>query len=58
MVPIGDKFTMGPFEAALASMWLNPKVVIPMHYNTFPPIEQDPLQCRIWHNRDTVETVL
>ena len=42
MVPIGDKFTMGPFEAALASMWLNPKVVIPMHYNTFPPIEQDP----------------
>ena len=39
---IGDKFTMGPFEAALASMWLNPKAVIPMHYNTFPPIEQDP----------------
>ena len=42
LVPIGDKFTMGPFEAALASMWLNPKAVIPMHYNTFPPIEQDP----------------
>ena len=42
MLPIGDKFTMGPFEAALASMWLNPKVTIPMHYNTFPPIEQDP----------------
>jgi len=42
MVPIGDKFTMAPFEAALASMWLNPKVTIPMHYNTFPPIEQDP----------------
>ena len=42
MVPIGDKFTMGPFEAALATMWMNPKVVIPMHYNTFPPIEQDP----------------
>ena len=42
MVPIGDKFTMGPFEAALGTMWMNPKVVIPMHYNTFPPIEQDP----------------
>ena len=42
LVPIGDKFTMGPFEAALASMWYNPKIVIPMHYNTFPPIEQDP----------------
>ena len=43
LVPIGDKFTMGPFEAALATRWMNPKVVIPMHYNTFPPIEQDPL---------------
>ena len=42
MVPIGDKFTMGPFEAALATRWIDPKVAIPMHYNTFPPIEQDP----------------
>ena len=42
MLPIGDKFTMGPFEAALAAMWLNPKAVIPMHYNTFPAIAQDP----------------
>lgn len=42
MVPIGDKFTMGPFEGALAAMWIAPKVVIPMHYNTFPVIEQDP----------------
>ena len=40
MVPIGDKFTMGPFEGALAAMWLAPKVVIPMHYNTFPVIFQ------------------
>ena len=32
----------GPFEGALAAMWLAPKVVIPMHYNTFPVIEQDP----------------
>ena len=42
MVPIGDRFTMDPFQGALASMWINPKVVIPMHYNTFPAIEQDP----------------
>ena len=42
LVPIGDKFTMGPFEAALATRWFDPKVAIPMHYNTFPPIEQDP----------------
>jgi L-ascorbate metabolism protein UlaG (beta-lactamase superfamily) len=43
IVPIGDRFTMGPFEAALASMWINPKYVLPMHYNTFPAIEQDPV---------------
>ena len=42
LVPIGDKFTMGPFEAALATRCFDPKVAIPMHYNTFPPIEQDP----------------
>ena len=42
MVPIGDKFTMGPFEAALATRWIDPKIAIPMHYNTFPPIEQNP----------------
>ena len=42
ILPIGDKFTMGPFPAAIASMWINPKIVIPMHYNTFPVIEQDP----------------
>ncbi len=42
MVPIGDRFTMGLFEGALATMWLSPKMVIPMHYNTFPAIAQDP----------------
>jgi Predicted Zn-dependent hydrolases of the beta-lactamase fold len=24
------------------AQWINPYVVIPMHYNTFPVIEQDP----------------
>ena len=42
MIPIGDKFTMGPFEGALAAKWISPKMVIPMHYNTFPVIEQNP----------------
>jgi len=42
MIPIGDKFTMGPFEAAIATKWISPKIVIPMHYNTFPVVEQNP----------------
>lgn len=41
-VPIGDNFTMGPRDAAYAVELLNPKLSVPIHYNTFPPIEQDP----------------
>ena len=41
-VPIGDHFTMGPMQAAIAVDWLNVDHAIPMHYDTFPPIEQDP----------------
>lgn len=41
-LPIGDNFTMGPEDAAKAVEFLNPKEVVPIHYNTFPVIEQDP----------------
>lgn len=41
-LPIGDNFTMGPEDAATAAEWLQAKTVIPMHYNTFPVIKQDP----------------
>ncbi|ELY52015.1 metal-dependent hydrolase [Natronolimnohabitans innermongolicus] len=42
IVPIGDHFTMGPQQAAVAVDWLDVDVAIPQHYDTFPPIEQDP----------------
>ncbi|MDE3839898.1 metal-dependent hydrolase [Bacillus methanolicus] len=41
-LPIGDNFTMGPEDAAYAAKLLNAKTVVPIHYNTFPPIKQDP----------------
>jgi L-ascorbate metabolism protein UlaG (beta-lactamase superfamily) len=41
VVPIGDLYTMGPDDAVRAVAFLEPKVVIPCHYNTFPAIEQD-----------------
>lgn len=41
-VPIGDNFTMGPDDAKLASEWIQAKQVVPIHYDTFPVIEQDP----------------
>ncbi|WP_276254306.1 metal-dependent hydrolase [Halomontanus rarus] len=41
-LPIGDHFTMGPWQAAIAVDWLDVDHAFPMHYDTFPPIEQDP----------------
>jgi L-ascorbate metabolism protein UlaG (beta-lactamase superfamily) len=41
-LPIGDNFTMGPEDALTAAEWIGAKVTIPIHYNTFPVIEQDP----------------
>lgn len=42
VLPIGDTFTMGPIDAAKAARLLRAPVVIPCHFNTFPPIERDP----------------
>jgi len=41
MLPIGDNVVMGPEDALLATKWIEPKVVIPMHYDTFPILKQD-----------------
>ncbi|MBY8908495.1 metal-dependent hydrolase [Salinicoccus roseus] len=41
-VPIGDHFTMGIEDASYATDELiRPKVAVPVHYDTFPPIKQD-----------------
>jgi L-ascorbate metabolism protein UlaG (beta-lactamase superfamily) len=40
-VPIGDHFTMGPAQAAIAVEWLDVEYAFPMHYDTFPPIEAE-----------------
>ncbi|MFG0331001.1 MAG: metal-dependent hydrolase [Phycisphaerales bacterium] len=42
MVPIGDRFTMGPELATRAAELIRPNAAIPIHYDTWPPIEQDP----------------
>lgn len=41
-LPIGDHFTMGPKEAALAARILKVKTVVPMHYGTFPVLTGTP----------------
>jgi L-ascorbate metabolism protein UlaG (beta-lactamase superfamily) len=42
LLPIGDNFTMGIDDATKAAEFLQARVTIPMHYNTFPLIEVDP----------------
>ncbi len=42
LLPIGDNYTMGPEDAARAVELIRPRTVIPMHYNTFDLIKQDP----------------
>jgi L-ascorbate metabolism protein UlaG (beta-lactamase superfamily) len=37
-LPIGDRFTMGPEDAAIAGEWLGVKTIVPMHYGTFPEL--------------------
>jgi L-ascorbate metabolism protein UlaG (beta-lactamase superfamily) len=42
LVCIGDHFTMGPARAAEAVKLVDPSIVIPMHYGTFPVLTGTP----------------
>lgn len=42
MLPIGGHYTMGPREAAVATKFLAPKIVLPLHFGTFPPLKGTP----------------
>ena len=53
IVPIGDYFTMGPADSIRAIKFLEPRAVMPIHYNTFPPIRQD---VQAWSKRVAQET--
>jgi L-ascorbate metabolism protein UlaG (beta-lactamase superfamily) len=53
ILPIGDYYTMGPDDAIRAVRLLHPRYVLPIHYSTFPPIEQD---AHAWADRVKNET--
>ena len=42
ILPIGDNFTMGPDDALRAVKLIEPGQVVPIHYDTFEVIKQDP----------------
>jgi L-ascorbate metabolism protein UlaG (beta-lactamase superfamily) len=52
-IPIGDNFTMGPADALRAVKLLHPQHVIPIHYNTFKLIAQDP---KAWQSEVEAQT--
>lgn len=53
ILPIGDNFTMGPDDAVRATSFIQPKKVIPDHFNTWPLIAQD---AQAWAERIRSET--
>ncbi|MCE9548294.1 MAG: metal-dependent hydrolase [Planctomycetia bacterium] len=53
VLPIGDRYTMGPEDSLEAIRLIDPRRVAPAHYNTWPPIAQD---ASAWATRVRRET--
>ena len=53
ILPIGDNFTMGPDDALRAVKLIEPRQVVPIHYDTFDVIKQNP---HAWAERVKKET--
>jgi len=53
ILPIGDLYTMGIHDSIEAVKLIEPRVVLPTHYDTWPPIEQD---AAAWANKVHSET--
>ncbi len=53
ILPIGDLYTMGIEDSLAAIKLIDPKIVLPAHYNTWPPITVD---VKTWRMRVSQET--
>ena len=58
LLPIGNNFTMGVEDAAIAADMLKAKTVIPMHYSTWPLIEQNPKEFKQLVEKTTTSKVI
>ena len=58
VIPIGDNYTMGPDDALRAVKLLRPKQVVPVHYNTWELIAQDPIAWKVRVEAETNTQVL
>lgn len=58
MLPIGGHYTMGPKEAALAVRYLTPKLILPLHWGTYPVLTGTPEQlAQLVYEPETVALV-
>lgn len=57
ILPIGNHFTMGPYQAAYAAKLINAPIVIPGHYGTFPILRGTPEELRVELGGGTIEVV-
>ena len=57
ILPIGDNFTMGPDDALRAVKLIEPAQVVPIHYDTFDVIKQDPQAWAIRVQQETAAKV-
>lgn len=57
-LPIGDNFTMGLEDATIAATWLKAKKYIPLHYNTFPLIKQNPSDWKEMMEKNNCEVIV
>ena len=53
LLPIGGRYTMGPNEAMIAATYIGAPLIIPMHYSSWPTIEQDPSSFKFAIERTT-----
>jgi len=58
LLPIGGRYVMDIEDAAIATDWLRAKAVIPMHYNSFEGIEQDPEEFRKIAKKSKYEVII
>jgi len=57
-LPVGGLFTMDTKLATIAAKWIKPEYVVPMHYNTWPPIEANPEEMRDELEKEGIKLII
>ena len=55
VLPIGGNYTLDPEQALMAAKFLRAKTIIPIHYNTWDVIQQDPEKLKKAGEKEGIE---